>query len=62
MQAIRVHEFGDPSVLKLDEVPDPIPAAGQVVVRLHAIGRFDIGCPPYDDIVEAPLPHLHSTS
>lgn len=38
MKAIRVHEFGDPSVLKLEDVPDPTPAAGQVVVRLKAIG------------------------
>ncbi|HEX8912487.1 MAG TPA: NADPH:quinone reductase [Humisphaera sp.] len=38
MRAIRVHEFGEPSVLKLEQVPDPTPAAGQVVVRLHAIG------------------------
>lgn len=38
MRAIRVHEFGEPSVLKLEEVPDPTPAAGQVVVRLHAVG------------------------
>jgi len=38
MKSIRVHEFGDPSVLKLEETPDPTPAAGQVVVRMHAIG------------------------
>lgn len=38
MKAIRVHQFGDPSVLKLEEVPQPAPAAGQLLVRLHAIG------------------------
>lgn len=38
MKSVRVHEFGEPSVLKLEEVPDPVPAAGQVVVKLHAIG------------------------
>lgn len=38
MNAIRVHEFGPPSVLRLEEVPDPQPAAGQVVVRVHAAG------------------------
>jgi NADPH2:quinone reductase len=38
MKAIRVHEFGDPSVLKLEEVADPRPAAGQVVVRVKAAG------------------------
>ncbi len=38
MKAIRVHGFGGPDVLKLEEVPDPTPGAGQVVVRAHAIG------------------------
>jgi NADPH2:quinone reductase len=38
MKAIRVREFGPPDVLKLEDVPDPVPEAGQVLVRLHAIG------------------------
>jgi len=38
MKAIRVAEFGDPGVLKVVEVSVPVPAAGQVLVRLHAIG------------------------
>jgi NADPH:quinone reductase len=38
MKAIRVHEFGDPEVMRLEEVPDLTPEFGQVVVRLHAIG------------------------
>jgi NADPH2:quinone reductase len=38
MKTIRVHEFGGPEVLKLEELPDPTPAADQLVVRLHSIG------------------------
>ena len=38
MKAIRMHEFGPPEVLRLEEVPDPTPAVGQVVVRVHAAG------------------------
>lgn len=38
MQAIVVHQFGGPEVLKLEEVPDPMPGADEVVVRLGAAG------------------------
>lgn len=38
MKAIRVYEFGDPQVLQIEDVPDPQPGAGQVMVRLHAVG------------------------
>jgi NADPH:quinone reductase len=32
MKAILVHEFGGPEVLKLEDVPTPRLAAGQVLV------------------------------
>jgi NADPH2:quinone reductase len=38
MKSIRVSEFGSIDVLRLEDLPDPQPAADQVVVRLHAIG------------------------
>jgi len=38
MKAIRLHEFGPPEVMKLENVHDPRPAPGQVVVRVHAAG------------------------
>ena len=38
MKAIRVHKFGGPEVLQLDDVPDPKPGPGQVVVRIRAAG------------------------
>jgi NADPH2:quinone reductase len=38
MKAILAREFGGPEVLKLEDVPDPLAKAGQVRVRLHAIG------------------------
>ena len=36
MRAVRIHEDGGPEVLVLEEVPDPVPAPGEVLVRLHA--------------------------
>ena len=36
MRAVRIHEDGGPDVLVLEEVPDPVAAPGEVLVRLHA--------------------------
>jgi NADPH:quinone reductase-like Zn-dependent oxidoreductase len=33
MKAIRIHEFGAPEVMQLEEVPDPQAGPGEVVVR-----------------------------
>ncbi len=38
MKAIVVREFGSPDVMKLEDVPEPHPAAGQVLIRVHAVG------------------------
>src|SRR5213075_1792778 len=38
MNAILVHQFGEPEVLRLEEVPTPRPGPGQVLIRMHAIG------------------------
>src|SRR5881396_1355141 len=38
MRAIRVHEYGGPAVLKLEDVADPKPGVGDVLVRVRAAG------------------------
>jgi NADPH:quinone reductase len=38
MKAIRVHEFGGPDVLKLEDIADPTAGPGEVVVRVRAAG------------------------
>ena len=38
MKAIRVHEFGPPEVMKLEEAADLRPGPGQVLVRIKAAG------------------------
>ena len=38
MQSIRVHQFGGPDVLKLEQLPDPQPGPEQVLVKIHSIG------------------------
>ena len=59
MKAIQVHNFGGTEELKLEEIPTPKPAAGQVLVRIHAAGVN-----PYDTYMRAgtyavkpPLPY-----
>jgi NADPH:quinone reductase-like Zn-dependent oxidoreductase len=36
MRAIRVHQYGGPEQLKLEQVPRPVPQEGEVLVRVHA--------------------------
>jgi NADPH:quinone reductase-like Zn-dependent oxidoreductase len=36
VQAVRIHEDGGPDVLVLEDVPDPSPAPGEVLIRLRA--------------------------
>src|SRR3954453_2766965 len=39
MKAIVVREFGEPEVMKVEEVETPTPEAGQVLVKVHAAGE-----------------------
>jgi len=48
MQAILAREFGGPEVLKLEDVPEPAAGAGQVRVKIHAVGVN-----PYDTYMRA---------
>jgi NADPH:quinone reductase len=38
MKAIQVQKTGGPEVLEFRDVPDPVPQAGQVLVRVHTSG------------------------
>jgi len=48
MKAIRVHEFGGPEVLKVEDAAIPKPSSGEVLVRIHAAGVN-----PYDTYMRA---------
>jgi NADPH2:quinone reductase len=38
VRAVVCHELGPPSLLRIEERPDPVPAAGQVLVEVEAAG------------------------
>ena len=38
MRQVSIHSFGDPSVLRLEEVPDPSLSPGEVLVDVHYAG------------------------
>src|SRR5467141_2195170 len=37
MKAIVIREFGPPEVMRLEEVPTPVPQAGEVLIEVHAV-------------------------
>ncbi len=38
MKVVRLHEYGDPEVLTLEEVPTPEPAPSEVLIKVMAVG------------------------
>jgi NADPH:quinone reductase-like Zn-dependent oxidoreductase len=44
VRAVVIHETGGPEVLRVEEVPEPEPREGEVLVRVEAAGvnRFDV--------------------
>ncbi len=44
MKALRIHEHGEPSVLRWEDVPDPVAGPGQVLVRVigASINHLDL--------------------
>ena len=38
MKTIRFHKTGGPEVLVYEDVPDPMPKDGEVLIRIEAVG------------------------
>ena len=61
MQRVRYYEYGEPEVLTVEDADQPVPQAGQVLLRAEAIGvnfvdtRFRRG-PGSGSIFQRPLP------
>ena len=59
MKAVVVREFGGPDVLKVEDVEDPRPSAGQLLVHVHAVGvnPFDTYMRTGNYATKPPLPY-----
>ena len=56
MKAIRVHEAGGPEALRLEELPQPRPTAGEALVAIEAAGINYIDVYFRKGLYKAPLP------
>ena len=56
MKAIRVHAPGGPDALRYEDVPQPTPGAGQLVVKIEAAGVNFIDLYHRTGLYKAPLP------
>ncbi|HJN46358.1 MAG: alcohol dehydrogenase [Acidobacteria bacterium] len=57
MKAVRFHEHGGLEVLRYDEVPDPVPAPGEVLVKVKACALNHLDLWQRRGIPGVPLPH-----
>jgi NADPH:quinone reductase-like Zn-dependent oxidoreductase len=66
MKAMILRSFGGPESLELSDVPKPTPAAGEVLVRVHATSINPLDCQvrrgDYSDLVPLPTITGHDVS
>src|SRR5436305_14676290 len=56
MTAIRVHTQGGPEALRLEDIPEPKPEAGQAVVKIEAAGVNFIDVYQRTGLYKVPMP------
>lgn len=58
MKAVRIHEDGGPDVLRYEDVPDPAPGPGEVLVSLRAAGINHLDVWVRKGMPSAPKPRI----
>jgi NADPH:quinone reductase-like Zn-dependent oxidoreductase len=56
MKAVRFHEYGDPDVLRYEDVEQPVPGAGQVRVRVAATSFNGVDGNIRGGFLQGPIP------
>ena len=56
MKAIRVHETGGPEVLRLEEIPDPVPGPDELLIDIATIGVNFIEIYQREGLYQMPRP------
>ncbi|MEV4349494.1 NADP-dependent oxidoreductase [Actinoplanes sp. NPDC049596] len=56
MKAVRFHEYGDPSVLRYEDVEQPTPGAGQVLVKVAATSFNGVDANIRGGFMQGPIP------
>ena len=58
MKAVRIHSFGSPEVISLENIPDPVPGDGEIVVQVKAagVGPWDAWIRSGKSVLPQPLP------
>lgn len=56
MKAVRFHEYGDPGVLRYEDVEQPVPGAGQVLIRVAATSFNGVDATIRAGFMQGPIP------
>src|SRR3954470_5422456 len=56
MKAVRFHEYGDPGVLRYEDVERPVPGAGQVLIRVAATSFNGVDGNIRGGFMQGPIP------
>ena len=56
MRAVRIHETGGPEVLRIEDIPDPVPAADELLVDVEFVGINFIEIYQREGLYQRPLP------
>ena len=56
MKAVRFHEYGDPTVLRYEDVEQPVPGAGQVRIRVAATSFNGVDATIRGGFMQGPIP------